>query len=138
MGIDAGILWLVNQTKKKHNNLKFIIKSDKAIKHLTDDVKILLFRSVSEIIQNIIKHAHATHVIIETKQEHGQIVISISDNGQGFEPAKVETSLNKTFGLFSIRERINYLEGTFKVESRNGAGTKIVMAVDLESEVDKI
>ncbi|HLE09633.1 MAG TPA: ATP-binding protein [Bacteriovoracaceae bacterium] len=138
LGIDAAIEWLCSQTKKKHKKLKFIIKNDKTIKHLTDDVKIILFRSVSEIIQNIIKHANATHVIIETKQENGQIVITISDNGQGFGPSKIETNSNKTFGLFSIRERINYLEGTFKIESRNGAGTKILMAVDLENKVDRI
>jgi signal transduction histidine kinase len=131
LGFDASIEWLVGQMKKKHPKIKFILQNDKSLKPLSDDLKISLFRSVSEIIQNVIKHANATHLIIELKRLENNIIILVNDNGRGFTPSSITNATSKSFGLFSIKERLSYFGGSLKIESRPGNGTKAIITVSI-------
>jgi CheY-like chemotaxis protein len=101
---------------------------------LTADVKVLLFESVREHLLNIVKHAKTFSASVEVGQEDGRSLrVTVSDNGQGFDPATIPGFGDKGggFGLFSIRERINLIGGRFEIDSSPGKGARFTLTVPL-------
>mgnify|MGYP002877271158 CR=1 FL=1 len=91
---------------------------------LTPDVKIQLLRIVQELLTNIIKHAGATQVQVGFRHTANGILLSVSDNGKGFDTRQ----LKKGLGLNSLEFRMQYLNARYKVRSKPGQGTTTFMA----------
>ncbi len=94
------------------------------------------YRMAQEALANVAKHAHATHVTIVLSVEGGNAMLSIYDDGVGFDPAIVaaERTARGTaggFGLIGIRERAQLLGGAAEIASDEGAGTHLVIRVPL-------
>lgn len=89
-----------------------------------------LARIIQEALNNIEKHAHATHVSVTLSRHHDQVVLTIEDNGQGFEP-EVTSSHSSAFGLRLMANRVALLGGTWHVASVPEKGTKIEVAIPL-------
>ena len=83
--------------------------------------EMMLFRIVQEGINNIQKHAGASQATVSLKNDNDQVVLTISDNGLGFEP----NNTNQGFGLLSIRNRSKLLGGCCNIKSEIGKGTQI-------------
>jgi signal transduction histidine kinase len=95
---------------------------------LPSDVETVLYRIVQEALTNVVKHARASRVSILVTRKNGSVAAVIEDDGKGFDP----TSVRKDgVGLLGMRERISLLEGRFSIESREGAGTTLVVEVPL-------
>ena len=90
--------------------------------------EMMIFRIVQEGINNIQKHAGATQATISVKKESDQVVLSISDNGLGFEINKS----NEGLGLLSIRDRSKLLGGCCNIKSEPGKGTQIRVSFHLQ------
>ncbi len=118
--------------KKQGVNFKF--ENYDALKPLKEEVKILLYRSVRELLINIMKHANATLVTISILRSSSEIYIKIEDDGKGFDLAEIESDPKKRkgFGLLSIRERLDHLGGTMKLDSQPGKGAKTVLIAPLD------
>lgn len=82
-----------------------------------------LYRILQELLQNVIKHARATTVIVQLTHAEGQATLLVEDNGRGF-PQK---SLQEGLGLSNIRHRVERLSGTLDIDSRPGAGSTIIV-----------
>lgn len=80
-----------------------------------------LYRLVQEALTNATKHADATHVAIALAEEPGRIVLTVEDDGRGFDP----DAPSEGFGLVGMRERTTLLGGELEVVSAPGAGTRI-------------
>jgi signal transduction histidine kinase len=91
------------------------------------DEERIVYRLVQEALTNVIKHAHASHVDVTARSVGGEIQISVSDNGEGFDPLAATTGR----GLRGMQERIELLGGRIEVSSRPGAGTEITATVPL-------
>jgi signal transduction histidine kinase len=94
----------------------------------------VLFRIVQEALNNVSKHARASTVWInlDLAGETGT-VLTIRDDGTGFDPARLEQAVSHGhLGLKQMQERVAGLGGQFRLESRVGAGTTIT--VKLESQ----
>jgi PAS domain S-box-containing protein len=105
---------------------------------LNDQVKILLYRSVRELLINAAKHARAQSVQIAINRAGDNIQIVIEDDGIGFDTSRLDRSRRmKTpgFGLFSISERLGQMGGKLEINSRKGKGTKITLTAPLEQKV---
>jgi PAS domain S-box-containing protein len=105
---------------------------------LNDQVKILLYRSVRELLINAAKHAGAESMQIIINRAGDNIEIVLEDNGIGFDTSCLDwTKRSKTpgFGLFSISERLKQMGGKFDINSRKGKGTKIILLAPLEQKV---
>lgn len=88
--------------------------------------EVAFFRLVQEAVQNSIKHAVATHIMVKLELSKNNLSMIIKDNGQGFDPAiKGENS----FGLIGMRERVDLLDGTLRINSMLGEGTAIFISV---------
>jgi signal transduction histidine kinase len=94
--------------------------------HYAPRVDIALFRMVQEALNNIAKHAQATHVDVVLDDTDDEIILSVRDNGVGIPPGKSNTV---THGLRGMRERAGYLGGSVRIESAPGKGTLIVIAI---------
>ena len=86
------------------------------------DVQAMMYRIAQESLNNISRHARATEVAIALEVLPGQTLLSISDNGLGFDPDKVPSG---HLGLQIMRERARRIDAVLEVESRPGAGTTI-------------
>ena len=83
-----------------------------------------------ELLVNVVKHAKAQSVKVSVRKVDELINISVEDNGKGFDAAEVASKA--TFGLFSIRERLEQLGGSFEIKSEPGHGSKITMTAPLK------
>jgi CheY-like chemotaxis protein len=98
---------------------------------LAEDVKLLLFESVRELLLNVVKHAKTHSARVSLSREDGRFLqIVVSDNGVGFEPARAG-AMEGGFGLFSIRERVGLIGGTFEVDSSPGKGARFTLRAPL-------
>ncbi|HUA63747.1 MAG TPA: two-component regulator propeller domain-containing protein [Verrucomicrobiae bacterium] len=90
-----------------------------------------LLRITQEAITNILKHAQASRIQVELRNEGHKLHLQISDNGRGFEPADVFSSLGGHFGLIGMRERAERMGGELQLDSEPGTGTKLEVTVPL-------
>ena len=134
LGLVAAIDWLAEQFQLKHN-LKCTVETDKKSKDLSQDIEIVLFRSVRELLVNIVKHAQAKKVKITIRVNKKNLRIRVTDDGIGFSPETKATRAYKDqqFGLFNITERIRHLGGRLEVDSQRGKGTMVTLVAPLKS-----
>ncbi len=128
LGFVPAVDWLAENILKK-NNIEYKFSDDGKEKPLTDDLSILLFQAVRELLTNIRKHAKAKKVKISIKKNKDNIQIEIEDNGIGFNTSLLDSYCEKDvgFGLLNIRSRIDVVGGSFEIESHKKRGTKIIL-----------
>jgi PAS domain S-box-containing protein len=133
VGLEAALQWLLDEAKK-HHSIKTSFEDDGQIKSLDDNVRVFLFQSVRELLFNITKHAQAKRAKIHVERVDGNIQISVIDNGIGLDVEKLTQPDRKVkgFGLFNIRERLDYLGGEFQIHSQIGKGTTITLIAPLQ------
>ncbi|TYP98700.1 hypothetical protein C7447_10215 [Tenacibaculum adriaticum] len=98
-------------------------------KRLENNIEIIVFRIVQELITNIIKHAEASNVSINLSQYDNNLNVIIEDNGKGFDINKI--NYNNGMGLGSIKTRVKHLKGDFDIDSTLGKGTSIIFNIPL-------
>ncbi len=103
---------------------------------LRNDQEVILFRSVDEVLKNIIKHAEAGIVLVTAQATKYSFMIKIQDNGKGFDTVILKPQGRKagSFGLFSIKERIEYLGGVLDIQSGSSGGTVVTLIVPVSLE----
>jgi signal transduction histidine kinase len=77
---------------------------------------------------NVVKHAHVSEANIYLDYRNGELSLSVVDNGIGFDPRHLNTA-GSGFGLFSIKERIEFLGGHLQINSSPGKGSNIVVSI---------
>lgn len=137
LGLEAAIEWLAEQFQERHD-IQIAVEDDRQSKPLNNDVRILLFQMVRELLLNAVKHAQGRHAYVFISRRNREIQIEIADDGIGFDHSPVDPGFFKGrssgFGLFSIRERLNFLGGNFQIESESGHGTRVVVVAPLQDE----
>ena len=91
------------------------------------DVEEGLYRIAQEALNNVLRHAHAHHVLVSLQQIDLAVVLEVADDGVGFDPAAVQE--RRGFGLQGMEERAARLGGKLTVQSRPGTGTTIKVEV---------
>ena len=133
LGFEPAIEW-IGEKISEENNILIKFKSDKHPKPVEKDMGIFLYRSAKECLTNVVKHAQAHSIKVNIIKENDYIRVIIEDDGIGFDTSILELREHPVgFGLFSIRERIEYLGGNLLIESESGKGTKIIMSVPLKT-----
>ena len=100
---------------------------------LSKDAEINLYRILQESVNNIAKHARATHARIRVVRERHELHVAIEDDGTGFSPdaRKSSTAPRRGIGLSGIAERVRMLGGTHAIRSSPGHGTTINIRLSL-------
>ncbi|HVF81613.1 MAG TPA: PAS domain S-box protein [Flavisolibacter sp.] len=94
------------------------------------DQKIAIYRMVQEQLNNVIKHAKATEVMVRLSQTETEVVLSIKDNGQGFDTL----ALRNGIGLNNIISRAKVFYGELKIESEKGKGCLMEVSMPVREE----
>jgi signal transduction histidine kinase len=95
------------------------------------EVETALYRVVQEALANVAHHARATRADVLLQRRGDRVVVTIEDDGVGFEQNKARKRGGDHLGLVGLEERAAALGGTLTVESAPGAGTTIVVEVPI-------
>ncbi|HCA48446.1 MAG TPA: hypothetical protein DEP45_14160 [Armatimonadetes bacterium] len=130
-GLAAALEWLADRAAARHD-LVVQCESDSAC--FTDaEVETIIFRSVRELLANIVKYAQATSVRIWMACTDDAVQIGVSDDGVGFDSRQERVpEANGGFGLFSIREALAHIGGHLEVHSSPSQGTTCILNVSRE------
>jgi signal transduction histidine kinase len=90
---------------------------------LSREAELALYRLVQEALHNVTKHANAKNVVIDLSRKEGRLRLVIQDDGVGL--VKKPGAQHHSFGIMGMRERVRCLNGTFRIRSRQGRGTRI-------------
>jgi signal transduction histidine kinase len=132
MGFVPACRWLAGDLKRRFD-LRVTVEDDGQPGEFDEETRISLFRSVNELLTNVIKHAEVNEALVRIRQADGSITIVVEDQGGGFDPE----STSGTFGLSTIRERLHHLGGTVKVNSIPGRGTRVVMVAPVSGAAEE-
>jgi two-component system, NarL family, sensor kinase len=84
-----------------------------------------IYRIVQELMNNVLKHAAATQIVVQVTKHSEKVTVTVEDNGKGFDPALVAGK--KGAGLLSIQHRVNYFKGTLDLNSSPGNGSSVTI-----------
>ena len=128
LGLTETLKDLVNSLQEQYKGLNVNLNLTGALNELGETININVYRIVQESINNAIKHAQATDLRIDlTIIENDTLRLVIADNGKGMDIHAVDQTNH--FGLLGIRERVQGLHGSFRVDSELGKGTNIIITI---------
>ncbi len=132
LGFESTIEWLVEQFQEKYG-IRIGLEKDNNVRPLEERSMFQLFRTVRELLMNIVKHSGAKNARVEIRRGEDDIRLRVEDDGAGFDVSEYKASFadNRRFGLFSIRERLSDLGGLVEIDSCPGKGTRIVVKAPL-------
>ncbi len=124
LGLEQALEWLTAHISSKHS-IHVDLVSDNKLKGFKGEISLQLYKTIHELLLNVVKHADAENVVVYLLDDGENIDVSVKDDGKGFDVAEVEAGLvsGKSFGLFNIRERIVFNRGTFDITSKKEEGT---------------
>ena len=95
------------------------------------NVELVIYRIIQELVQNVVKHAQASSMLVQLSQNDRHLTVTIEDNGIGIDPSGAPA---QGVGLQNIRETIRRLGGQFNLQSSPQKGTVIDIDIDLQSD----
>jgi signal transduction histidine kinase len=115
------------------------VEDDDSSKPLDNEARVLLFRAVRELLFNVLKHSQAIGARVCMRRAGDHLEVIVEDNGVGFAPGQPAGLSGKIegFGLFSIRERLNYFGGRMEIESTPGEVTRVILTMPLQPDQKK-
>ncbi|MBS1917802.1 MAG: PAS domain S-box protein [Bacteroidetes bacterium] len=132
---DLGLIDSINDLIENIKALNVVHVEFYPIGQIEDKVnaqqKLMLFRIVQEQVNNVLKHSQADNLIIELILIDNRIELNISDDGKGFDPAKVKHK--KGLGLSNIINRVGLFDGKVSIVSAKGQGCKLSVQVPIHN-----
>ncbi len=126
--------WLAHWMHQRHG-LQVTVTTTEPITPASDDLRVMLFQAVRELLFNVVKHAQVPTATLSVVRHGDQVQIVVEDKGTGFDPARLPggSEGGRGFGLFSIRERLELIGGSLEIESAPGKGSRFTLLVPLET-----
>ena len=130
LGLMAALEWLGDEMERVYG-IAVRIEGDRCENALGHEVQAVLYRSVRELLINVVKHAGISEASVSCLCGERQVVLVVDDGGCGFDPAVHGGAMSgqRSFGLSSIYERMVNIGGAMEVDSSPGHGTTITLTV---------
>lgn len=137
IGLEAALEELLRDRLKGEHNIMYRFSDDGRRKPLSQDVLVLLFQCVRELLINVIKHAHAREVTLDIARNDRFITVAVSDDGVGFDVDEIWLPRpdRRSVGLFNIRERLDHIGGRLDIDSQPSRGSRLTLVAPLKTEV---
>jgi signal transduction histidine kinase len=125
--------WLAEHMEQQYG-LVVAVEDDGSHKPLDNESRVLLFRAVRELLFNVLKHSQASAARVWMRRAGEHLEVIVEDHGVGFASHQLAGSSGKVegFGLFSIRERLNYYGGHMEIESTPDEVTRVILSLPLQ------
>src|SRR5262249_32702672 len=104
-GLLEAITWLAHQMQQQHG-LEVGVESNGPLPTLNEDLRVLLFQTVRELLFNVVKHTDVREAVVRVGYVEGEFQIEVSDQGQGFNLSEVRENQKNTQGLLRIGQRL--------------------------------
>ncbi|MFQ5803649.1 MAG: ATP-binding protein [Candidatus Methylomirabilales bacterium] len=111
------------------------IQEERATK-VSPGAELQLIRIIQEALANVRKHAAARYARVRFELEGEHVLVTVTDDGKGFDPTQLPRSRNKGYGLETMRERAESVGGSLKVQSQLGRGTSVSVRLPLSGKGD--
>jgi len=120
--------WLAGWMSRKYGLQVHFVTGEK-IRPLAEEMKLLLFQALRELLFNVVKHAGVNEAVVRLNEKDGWIETVVEDEGRGFDPAvlRIGSGQSEGMGLFGIRERLTYFGGRMEIDSSRGKGSRFTM-----------
>lgn len=118
-GLEEAIKDFIQNLEMPGTKIEYYASNLAALTNVNKQLSV--FRIVQELVNNAVKHASASRILLQTTIEDGLLLIEIEDDGVGFDPHIVERNM----GLNNIETRVQFLNGTMRIDSQPGKGTAI-------------
>jgi signal transduction histidine kinase len=130
-GLLGGLEWLARWCQEKHHLTVQITAPATPLPPLPEDLTVLLFQSVRELLFNAVKYAQVPEATVTLVWEPPGLTLTVADAGAGFDPhgLRGEGGGGGGFGLARIRHRLELLGGCMSLGSAPGKGTRVTLAV---------
>ena len=131
-GLEKALEWLLDDIEKQHG-VRIHLEYNGSQGDYDDDVRVLLYQSIRELLINVVKHAKAKTATVSLDRNAQKVHVCVEDDGQGFliSPDGLQVNSGGGYGLFSIKERFHHLGGAITVDSRLNHGTRISLDLPL-------
>lgn len=127
-GLAAGLRWLGERMGQQ--GLDVSVDVPDVAPPLSEDHTTMLYQCVRELLFNVLKHAGTDRASVRMGDDgQGKLHIVVHDEGVGCDPVTIRESKGDKFGLFSIRERMEAIDGWMELDSQPGAGTTVTLGV---------
>ncbi len=133
LGLVAALERYIQSLQRETTSSLSIVLKEGDAPQLTLDAETTLFRIAQEGLNNIIKHSKCEKAVLFIGVQDGDLLLSIEDDGVGFEIPSLQRRSTHSFGLLGMRERAQSMGGTLEVNSGRMNGTKIIARFPLES-----
>jgi len=126
LGLEAALGGFCRELAAAHP-LEISFEAEDLPRDLPQDISLCLYRVAQESLRNIVKHSGAASAKVGVKLENGHVRLSVTDDGNGFDPLAAKEK--EALGLISIDERVRAVNGEAKFTSAVGGGTKIEVQI---------
>ncbi|MGC5745818.1 tetratricopeptide repeat-containing sensor histidine kinase [Chryseobacterium sp. NFX27] len=96
---------------------------------VSEEKQLIIYRIIQELVNNAVKHADTSEIIIQISEEENLLHLTVEDNGRGFDPAGL--NVRKTAGFHNIESRVQFLKGTMTITSELNIGTSIEFQIPI-------
>jgi signal transduction histidine kinase len=124
-GLVPALEWQAREVSKR-TGLRVHVDAEENAGELPDQLRTCIYRVVQEALHNCARHSQARSVRVIVRQEAHKIILSVEDDGHGFEAGRV-----RGLGMIGMEERVTHLGGAFEVQSRPGGGTRVAAELPL-------
>jgi len=132
-----GLTFAVKDIVDKYSNSSLQIDADvDMLRRFDQKFEIKTFNIIQEILNNVLKHSKAKNAKVNIKENNGKLLISIIDDGIGFDKTKI--NLKDGLGINQIDARIRMMKGDFFIDSKKGLGTKVKIDLPIQEKETSI
>lgn len=136
-GLHAGLNVFIQEIGKL-TDVKLIYRTSGETERVPQKTENNIFRIIQEAINNAIKYSGATTITVELRQSENDLIITVKDDGKGFDIKLVEArnmNIDSGRGFFNMYERTEYINGTLNIHSQPGNGTTVTLTVPVRTGV---
>jgi PAS domain S-box-containing protein len=127
-GLASALDWYAKQFSAR-TGISVAVRGLESAERPASDTEIVLFRIVQEALNNVLKHARASRVEITLGRSGSDYVMSVQDDGVGYDAAGERAAPHTGLGMVTMRERAQAVGGRFEVRAASGDGTRVTVRV---------
>jgi len=133
LGLIPALRWLVNQHIAR-SKIEIRLEHHLGATRLPADIETVCFRVAQEALTNIARHAYATCVVVDLRNQEDWLQMTVTDDGAGFdmEAKRLQAESGASMGLLGMQHRADLVGAEFSIESKPGCGCRVVVRKRIE------